>query len=335
MTNLFIALSNNQVSNSSILAKEMKHDKNILITSRKLNFNEAIFSKVICVEQSFNNQSTGVIKSVRAIIAKIKSYKKIVDRISYLKNEKDITIYFSYIEDILTNYLLFSFNKNVKGVVVEDGTLNYYSHTINSISKLKIYSKWLLSKWYGIPFILYKGHSSGIEYDFVKEQYVRSPEISLFPEKSKQLKFSKRYLDLSQTILVVGQEAYINMYGKEMYLKRLKELIEIITESDSYSTSKKIYYKPHRHGGRVENSFISNLFGDKEVVFLDSDAPLEDLYFNQLKSKHIFGFDSSVFLNIYLETDEAVRNEINFNVLLVYNKKMKPIFNRFNFNIFE
>lgn len=335
MTNLFIALSNNQISNSCIVANELKYDINILVTSNTLNFNKEFFSKVICVDQSFNNQSSGVVESIKGIIFKIKAYKKIINQLNYLKQGKDITLYFCYIEDILTNYLLFSFNKNIKGVVIEDGTLNYYMHTIKSISKLKIYSKWVLSKLYGVPFTLYKGHSSGIEYDFVIKQYVRAPQLSMFPEKSDQLNFTKRRLEVNQTILVVGQEPYINIYGKELYLCRLKELFKIIKRAEAYKNSSKIFYKPHRHGARIEDSFISDFFKEKEVVILNSDAPLEEVYFNQLKSKYVFGFDSSVFLNIYLETCDKDRKNINFNVLLVYNKKMKPIFKRFNFNIFE
>ena len=335
MTNIFIGLSNNQIkSYESLLEKGIKGN-NILIANSSLNFDQTLFSKVILSESSFNNQASGRLQSIQNITNKISEYKRIVKALKLYKRDKDITLYFTYIEDVLTNYLFFSFNKNLRGIVVEDGTLNYYNHTIENLDKKKVYLKKVLSSLYGLNFTLYKGHSSGIEYNKVIKQYVRSPKLSMFPEKSEELPYSKRSANLTDTFLIIGQEAYINESGKELYNTRLQQLFEVIKKNDGYNTVSKIYYKPHRNGERIDYNLLYDAFLDKEVEVLSANEPLEDLYFNEIGSENIFSFDSSALLNIYLEAAEEIKSKIKFTVLLKYNKELRFIFERFNFKIIE
>lgn len=335
MTNLFIGLSNNQVLSYTRIVKDLSNQNNILITNNTIPFDKHSFSQVIIVDRSFNNQSSGLISSIKNILQKIKSYKLILKKINHLRKEERLTLYFTYIEDILTNYLLFSFNKNIQGIVVEDGTLNYYSHTIHNLSKKKIWAKKILCYLNGIPFKFYKGHSSGIEYDHVVKQYVKSPDLALFPKKSVQLDYSKKKVELNKSILIIGQEAYINTHGLNLYLERLNKIFSYVLNQPFYDEITKIYYKPHRNGARINYTLLDSKFAAKEIIVLNSDLPLEDLYFQELKSKYIFGFDSSVFLNLYLESDETSKEEINFNVFLYYNKELRYIFEKFDFNIVE
>ena len=335
MINIFIGLSNNQIKNYEELTPVVEKGERILITSKSLKVKKDLFSKIIYTNQSLNNQSDGIFNSIGNIISKIKAYKNIIKELDSYKNEKNIRLYFTYIEDILTNYLLFSFNKNLKGIVVEDGTLNYYNHTITYLKKEKVYLKKILCELYRVPFKIYKGHSSGIEYNHVVKQYVRSPELSLFPNKSESLPYKKRNTTLTNSILIIGQEAYINEQGKELYLSRLKQLLEEVKNNSLYSKIDQIYYKPHRNGARINYNLINTSFKNKSVEILDSDTPLEDLYFNKIASKFIYSFDSSALLNIYLEAEKEIQEQIEFNVLLKYKKELKPIFEKFNFRIIE
>ncbi|WP_299833710.1 hypothetical protein [uncultured Tenacibaculum sp.] len=334
MINIFIGLSNNQIKSYEALIPKIQGEK-ILLTSNTLSINEDLFSQVIYTSVTFNNQASSKIQSIKNITSKIKSYKRILKQVEKYKKEKNIKLYFTYIEDILTNYMLFFFNKNIKGIVVEDGTLNYYYHSIKSLNKTKVYLKKILCLVYGLNFKLYKGHSSGIEYTHVEKQYVRSPHLSLFPQKSELLLYSKRTASLTNTFLIIGQEAYINENGKDLYLKRLNELISIIKSQEAYSNTNTIYYKPHRHGARIDYKLLDDAFKQKTIKILDANKPLEDLYFNTLASKYIFSFDSSALLNIYLEATEEIQKHIKFIVLLKYNKQLKSIFKKFNFEVIE
>lgn len=337
MTNLFVGISRNQViSYETILITEKnKKHINVLITSSTLSVEHNLWNEIIYVKESFNNQSFNVVSSIKNILSKIKTYKKLIAQLQPYKNKEQITLYFTYIEDILTNYLLLSFNDKIVGIVVEDGTLNYYPHTIHSISKKKIFLKWFLSNILGIRFKLYKGHSSGIEYKHVLKQYVRVPELSVFPKKSVPLPYFFKKPVLSNTALIIGQEAYINMHGKKLYNKRLLELISLLKEDPDFRFISKIYYKPHRHGERIDYSIFDRLFKETNFEVLDEQDPLESLYFNKLGSKFIYSFDSSAILNIYLEIDDSLKEQIHFNVLLKYNSQLKPIFEKFKFKVYN
>jgi hypothetical protein len=337
MINIYIGISKNQVSSyEEILQfKEVKKAKNVLISNRTLENNANLWDEVIYADKSFNNQSINNVSAIYNITKKIHQYKQVVKKLKKYKYEKNATLYFTYIEDILTNYLLFSFNKNIKGVVVEDGTLNYYPHTIHSLSKKKVYLKWALSNLYGLRFKLYKGHSSGIESKNVSKQYVRVPELSMFPNKSIKLPYPRRNAILTNTFLIIGQEGYINQLGEKRYIKSVEKLIKLIRSNSSYKDVEKLYYKPHRNGKRIDNHWLSKQLECKEIIFLEPDEPLEDLYFNKLGSSHIFSFDSSALLNIYLESNDTHRKKLNFHVLLRYNHLLEPVFEKFKFNIYK
>jgi hypothetical protein len=337
MINIYIGLSKNQISSYELIIKDENkaNCQNILISNKTLKNNFKLWDRVIYGEESFNNQSSGKLSELTNIIFKIKQYKQIIKELNIYKEKENITLYFTYIEDILTNFLLFSFNKNIKGIVVEDGTLNYYSHTIKSLSQKKVVLKWLLSNLYNVRFKFYEGHSSGIEYSHVIKQYVRIPELSQFPEKSVELNFPARKLNITDTVLIIGQEGYINQLGESRYTNNLLDLVKLIKLDDYYFKLKRVYYKPHRNGKRINLEHLKTLFLNKEVIYLESDEPLEELFFNKLGSKNIYSFDSSVLLNIYLESEESVKKELNFNVLLRYNNLLEPIFQKFKFNIYK
>ena len=337
MINIYIGLSKNQISSYKEIIKmnKSKGSKNILISNKTIKSNFSLWDEIIFANLSFNNQSNGNLSAINNIIIKIKQYKQVIKELSVYKNEENIVLYFTYIEDILTNYLLLSFNKNMKGIVVEDGTLSYYSHTINSLSKKKIFLKWFLSNLYTIRFKLYKGHSSGIEYENVIKQYVRIPELSVFPEKSVNLPYPKRTLSVTNTILIIGQEGYINQFGDDRYTNNLIDLSKLIKSMDYYPTIDKIYYKPHRNGKRIHFENLEKQFRKNELLLLEADDCLEDLFFKKLGSKYIFSFDSSALLNIYLEALDDKKKELNFNVFLRYNYRLEPIFKKFNFNIYR
>ncbi|SDS38848.1 hypothetical protein SAMN05216503_2904 [Polaribacter sp. KT25b] len=337
MINIYIGLSKNQISSYESIIREKKKTncQNILISNKTLNNDVECWDKVVYAKESFNNQSSGKLSAFTNITLKIKQYKEIIKELTIYKTEQNITLYFTYIEDILTNFLLFSFNKNMRGIVVEDGTLNYYPHTIKSLSQKKVILKWMLSNLYNVRFKFYKGHSSGIEYENVVKQYVRVPELSQFPEKSVKLIYPTRKLNVTDTILIIGQEGYINQLGESRYINNLKDLGKLIQSKKYYSQIEKIYYKPHRNGKRIDLEQLKSLFLTKQVIYLESDEPLEDLYFNKLGSKYIYSFDSSALINIYLESEDVIKKELNFNVLLRYNNLLKPIFQKFNFNIYK
>ena len=84
MINIFIGLSNNQISNYELLLPNLKGDVNVLITENSDYENKLGFSKIILAEGSLKNQATGFFNSLKNIINKIKVYKKVIAELNRL-----------------------------------------------------------------------------------------------------------------------------------------------------------------------------------------------------------------------------------------------------------
>lgn len=336
MTNIFIGIAQNQVYNFQNLIKQLgkKSECNILITSEAIKYDSTLFKKVIISGKTFNNNATTGFEKLKSILYKIKNYNNIVKQLQGYKEVKNLTLYFCYIEDVLTNHLFFSFNKNIKGVVMEDGILNYYSHTINNVSKLTFKLKCLLAYIYGLRMKYYKGHSSGIDYDKVVCQYVRIPNLTVCPSKSKQLHINQIEIQsLTNSVLIIGQEPLENSIGSEAYYKRIAYLLTKIKRLKHYTNIDVVYYKPHRNGKKINESFLRSILDEKKLVFLEATASIEELYFFDLKSKFVFGFNSSAAINIYMGLKETTRQRVSFNVFLEKNDTLKEVFTQLKFNI--
>lgn len=340
MNNIFLGLSQQQVNifQSFFLKKVVGgKDKNILITDAAYNVDAPKWNEIYYTQARINNQAGSFIARVIGIISKIKSYKKTVKQIKKYKHEGEVTLYCSTIEDVLSNYLFFYFNKHINAVIIEDGILNYYWHTHKNLSPVVLILKKLIALCYGINFkSFYKGHTSGISYDKALYQYVREPDYSISPKKSKLLQTPSRNISaLTNSILIIGQEPYANLRGKTFFNRKLEQLISFVKISPYYESSKTIFYKPHRHGPRISEAFFENSFFGKEVCFLKAEDVLEDLYFSTLKSKTVFSFDSSAVLNIYLECPLEVRSGMDVNLLPIAGKDLVDLFKKFNFKLLD
>ncbi len=308
--------------------------KKILITSDKLNYDENLWDKVLIINLSPNNKSNTKLERFRNISAKIKAYSKILKSMKHYKKE-EIKLFYSSLEDVLSNYLFFYFSEKTEGIIIEDGVLNYYNHDIRMVSKVNLIFKKIISIIYGINFKFYKGHTSGIDYEKSLHQYVRDPYSAVRPEKSKKMHYEKRSVNsLSNDILIIGQEPYANV-DRKLYYKKLDRLTKHIIESKDYNSSSIIYYKSHRNGPRMPHSYLENKFLDKKIVFLNTDDNIENLYFDVLKTKVIFTFDSSAVLNIYLGSNDETRGELIINVMPFYNSNLVRLFSRMRFNILK
>jgi hypothetical protein len=73
----------------------------------------------------------------------------------------------------------------------------------------------------------------------------------------------------------------------------------------------------------------------KKVIFLNRNTPAEDLYFEQVKSKYIFGFNSSVFVNIYVSLAVKDKNKVQNYVFLESFDQLEKLFKNLGFNILK
>ncbi len=334
--NIFVGLSQNQVDNFELVIKQtgIEHEHNILLTSSSISYNPQIYKEVYQADISFDNQSGNTFQAIRNIHQKIRAYKKLIQKIKSFKSEKKIRVYFSYIEDVLSNHMVLSFNKNTRAIVVEDGILNYYMHTIHNLPRHKILLKYLISNLNGVRFKFYKGHSSGIDYAHVEKQYVRLPELSVKPEKSEKLQVPPIFIEnFSDSAIIIGKEELEGKIGSEQYYSKMNLLFDKAIELAKNKKIKKIYYKPHRHGKRLSEEFIKTKLQSIPYEILNASAPLENLFFNQLRSKYIIGFNSSAIINIKIQLKNA--NELKTYVFMEKDDILRNLFKKLNSNILE
>ena len=333
MKNLFVALGQHHVQNFENLIENnlVVEGERILIAGSGLIYNSLKWDRVIMAEQSFNNNADSAFSQVAAINSKIRSYKEMLIHISSLKNDP-ITLYVCYIEDVLTNYLFLSFGKNLKAVIVEDGTLNYYDHSLKNISRLKFLLKQIISQTHGIPFKKYQGHSSGAEYDHVISQFLTLPTHAYIKKNAKQLPLEKISLpNYTNSLYIIGQESYGTLLGQNFFENALKQFLEQLKKQSFYKKIKTIYYKPHRNGKQLSVAFFKAIFSDKEVVFLLTEQTSETLYFERLHSQYIAGFDSSTLINIYSKIEDQKKKNVSFFVNPLKNDELVPLFKNLGF----
>lgn len=336
MINIFIGIAQSQVDNFQNLIKQLglQNDHNVLVTSKSIIYDKVVFQRVITSGASFNNSTQSYVEKLIAIVFKVKHYKRIINALKPYKKEKETTLYFCYIEDVLTNNLFFYFNKNAKAIVVEDGVLNYYNHTLKNVSSLTFFLKRVVSFLFGINIKKYKGHSSGIDYEKTICQYVRIPNLSINPQKSRKLIVEQNVIgSFTNTILLIGQEPLEAVIGEEEYYRRISYILNKMKELETYSSIKKVYYKPHRNGKTINKPFLQLLLNDKEITYLNGDSPIENIYLSTLKSKYIFGFNTSAAINIYMKLCEKERENLHVNVFLEKDDTLKEVFTQMNFNI--
>ena len=336
MTNIFIGISQSQVDNfqSLITQLDKQNNYNVLVTAKSVVYDNRVFHNVITSGETFNNNAQSYVEKLINIVIKISHYKKVINELKPYRREKEITLYFCYIEDVLTNNLFFFFNKKAKAVVVEDGVLNYYNHTLKNVSKLTFFLKRVISFLYGINIRKYEGHSSGIDYEKSVCQYVRLPNSSVNPEKSKQLVVEQHKIgNFTNTILLIGQEPLEAVIGEVEYYKRISCILNNMKELEAYESIKKVYYKPHRNGKVINKSFLQLQLNGKDITYLNGGSPIEDVYLSSIKSKYIFGFNTSAAINIYMNLCEKERGKLQINVFLEKNDTLKEVFTQMKFNI--
>lgn len=333
MKHIFVALGQHHVNNFENIIKNnlIGTGETILMAGPDVVIDHERWDEMVISKKSFNNKAPSVLFQVFSINAKIRTYRNLIKRIAHLKNEQ-VTVYICYIEDVLSNYMFFSFSKDIKAVIIEDGTLNYYNHTLRNIDKKKFLLKQLFAAVNGVSFKNYKGHSSGAEYAHVKAQYLTFPESSIIKTNAKQLPIEKEILqELSNSLFIIGQEAYGNLIGQNQFETALHSFMNRLRTQPFYKEITTVYYKPHRNGKQLLENIFSESFPEKNVKVIHTSKTSEELYFEDIKAKYIACFDSSTLINIYSKLEDKDRNTIHFYVNPLKNDELIPLFKNLKF----
>jgi hypothetical protein len=337
MIEIYVAITQKQLENFESIINysrnvNKKNRHKILIRDKSFDFNPKLWDQVITSNVLFQQKSGKKLEDFLYMFKKISAYKKIINELDLYRNISQIKIFICYIEDVLSNFLFFNFNKNAEIIVVEDGTLNYYNHSINNLNKLRFYLKKIISFLNGINFKTYKGHSSGAEYDRVSKQFLTFPDAAFIPTKALELpKKQVRISNFSQSLYIVGQDTYIEILNKESYNIEFKHFIKSISQEMNNKSVAKVFYKPRYKISDFEKQTLSSFFKDKEVEIVKNQLNSEEVYFSMLKSKYIASFNSSTMINIYAHLGKDQKHEVEFYFYPIIHSEIVTLFENLGF----
>ena len=328
---LFILVSPAQVYNAESLISSFKSNEDadfVLVNPHSYPIDNLLWNQTFDGTLFMKNDQSSTLAKGKYQYSKISSYRKLANNLfsSLFFNYKTIYVYFPHLEDMLINFIFFKlktlFPEKVTGRVIEDGILNYYELPFEGNKKTNLWKK-ALGKISKLPFTFYQGDISGIDLKVVENQYVRAPKLAYNPDKSLQLPIEKVNFKAEKgKTLILGQEAYINIYGIESYQGATKKLVQHILSIIPIDAE--IVYKPHRYGKNI-NNFLKSLLPGKKITFINDESPVEKIV-AEIQPEYIISFNSSALLNINLMLDTECLENVQIISFSYYSKSLTPLF---------
>ena len=324
---LFIALSSRALLTYQNNFFKQRSRKKILISYDNKLLDTSKWDIVVSLGKPMFNKASSTIESFVSVFKTVLAYKKALVSVKKIINTHNLSVYYPTLEDVLCNYLFFYFKNTDSFFVVEEGTLNYYHHSTANLSFKKKIVKKLIALSFGLnynPF--YKGHTTGIDYDKVKNSYVIEPKLAYNSPKAKKIKLTnEKSPKLEPSALIIGQEPYKALLGESQYNKIIDIFFKNINIQLESSHITKIFYKSHRYGPRIEKKILVDYFKNFEVNYIDSEESIEIMYFNSMKAQYIFTLDSSALLSIYFSCSETTKKQLKLFSFSV-NPKTRTLF---------
>lgn len=324
---LFIALSSRLLLTYQNNFFEEESKKRIIISYDDKLLDTSKWDFVVSLGKPRFNKSSSAMGSLIAVRKTLLAYKKALVHVNRIINNNKFSVYYPTLEDVLCNHIFF-YKKNAENFfVVEEGTLNYYHHSTRDLSLKRKTLKKVIALSVGLnynPF--YKGHTTGVDYEKVKNCFVIEPKLAYKKIKAKKIKLTDEKSPMLQpSALIIGQEPYNIILGQNRYNKTIGNFLQQIKLELKDKPEIKIFYKPHRYGPRIKKNDLKEHFKDHEVIYVDSEESIEILYFDSINAKYIFTLDSSALLSIYFSCSEKTRRQLKLFSFSV-NSKTRYLF---------
>ena len=335
MVEIYFGLTEKHINNfENIIKYESKDEKKIqrILITDKNTHNSKLWDRIIFSDVIFLQKGKNTFQDLSFMIKKIRSYKKIINKLKVYKNESGVRIYLAYIEDILSNYLFFHFYEKPEVIIVEDGILNYYEHTFNDVSKVRFYIKKTLSRLFNIKYSKYKGHSSGIDYPCSKMQYLSFPDQAYVPKKAHLLPKEQVLVNEPNNYLyIIGQENLIQIIGINNYKLKFFEFIDELKEYLSTSEVDTIFYKPRNKCFEFELEYMEQTFNNFKFEVLNNRLLAEEDYFKNIRSRYVASMISSALLTIYSILSDDTKQHFEFIYKPIMDSRMSKLFEKLKF----
>ncbi len=302
----------------------------VLLNPFGFDYHEKHWKQAINGGFSATNNQQSLFHRLRYQSRKAGFYRSFLHRVQEtLPSATHYRIYLYHLDDMLGNFLFFSFRpeSDRRFFILEDGILNYYDYdrTHDRAHRRRMMGKKCFYRLFGLPFRPYRGYMSGIDREEVICQYVRAPALAVFPQKSQAVTIDRiHYEPIPGSYLIIGQDAYINLYGWPRYRDGIAAMMRFIDSRGS--KPRQILYKHHRYGDKsLVAKYLRSL--DRPITLNDDPEAIEQMV-EAMKPQTILSFTSSALMNIKLALAEELRGRVEIYAFDHYPNPAQPVFEK-------
>ena len=262
-------------------------------------------------DKLLNNLSMKVIrlKKISSLYDSIEQFfswnnkKTILKEINIFKNYNKIEIIFPHFLNILSNYFYHNCIPKLSHAkltlsLYPDGILSYQPFKINSIFQKEVFSRWISSYLFGMPFKPFIGPISD-PYNVIKKIYTYIPKATIKYNAHKLIKISfPPKKQKGDHLLILGHfnQSKFDKNNLSNYLQKIIELFPL-------SSFKKIYYKKHPRLANIKNDDFFNMLNEKtsyKIKLINNNIPIE-MAIEDTKAQSIIAAVSTSLINLKLK----------------------------------
>ena len=229
--------------------------------------------------------------------------KTILKEIDIFKNYHKIEIIFPHFLNILSNYFYHNFIPKLNHAeltlsLYPDGILSFQPFKTNSLFQKEVFSRWISSYLFGMPFKPFIGPISD-PYNVIKKIYTYIPKATIKYNAHKLIKISfPQKKQNGDHLLILGHfnQSKFDENNLSNYLQKIIELFPL-------NNYKKIYYKKHPRLAKIKNDVFFNMLNEKtsyKFKLINNNMPIE-MAIEDIKAKSIIAAVSTSLINLKLK----------------------------------
>ena len=229
--------------------------------------------------------------------------KTILKEIDILKDYNKIEIIFPHFLNILSNYFYHNCIPKLNHAeltlsLYPDGILSFQPFKTNSLFQKEVFSRWITSYLFGMPFKPFIGPIAD-PYNVIKKIYTYIPNATIKYNAHKLIKISfPKKKQNGYHLLILGHfnQSKFDENNLSNYLQKIIKLFPL-------KNFKRIYYKKHPRLANIKNDVFFNMLNKKtsyKIKLINDNMPIE-MTIEDIKAQSIIAAVSTSLINLKLK----------------------------------
>ena len=229
--------------------------------------------------------------------------KTILKEIDIFKYYNKIEIIFPHFLNILSNYFYHNCIPRLNHAeltlsLYPDGILSFQPFKTNSLFQKEVFSRWISSYLFGMPFKPFIGPIAD-PYNIIKKIYTYLPKATIKYNAKKLIKISFPQKNQSgDNLLILGHfnQSKFDENNLSIYIQKIIELFPL-------NNFKKIYYKKHPRLENIKTDDFFNMLNEKtsyKIKLINNYRPIE-MSIENIKVQCVIAAVSSSLINLKLK----------------------------------